>query len=242
MGEGALVAGVDGVKSSWVVALVTAAGDVTWELCVDAREVLAVTDGCAAVAVDVPMGLPADGYRESEVLAKQRLGAARSAIFYTPVREVLRCDTHEQASAVSREATGKKISVQTWGLVKKIRDWDRTEKPEHLVEAHPELSFRAIAPDLEFAGKKSTRGALQRMAVLDRWLAGLRGVRCAATADGPPGVLWDVLRAVPERVPLDDALDALACAWTACRVAANEAERLGDELDAVTGQLMTIVI
>jgi hypothetical protein len=43
-------------------------------------------------------------------------------------------------------------------------------------------------------------------------------------------------------VPLEDALDALACAWTARRFAHDEHERLGDQTDPGTGRPMRIVI
>jgi predicted RNase H-like nuclease len=213
------------MRGSWIVALVTTEGDVSWVRSASAEAVLTSAAGCASVAVDIPMGLPTNAYRASEELARTRLGGARSSIFYTPVRAVLACDSYEQACAVSRAATGKAISLQTWGLVPKIRDWDRTAPPHNVVEAHPELSFRAMAPDLSFAGKKTARGAAQRMGALGRWLTVL-----------------DVLATVPDGVPLEDALDALACAWTARRFAHDEHEPLGDETDPATGRPMRIVI
>jgi predicted RNase H-like nuclease len=220
-----LVAGVDGVKSSWILALVSTEGRVAWVRCASARAVLAAAGRCASVAVDIPIGLPTNGYRVSEQLARSRLGRARSSIFYTPVRAVLGCESYQQACTVSRAASGKAISRQTWGLVPKIRDWDQAAPPHNLIEAHPELSFRAMAPGLDFAAKKSARGAAQRIAALGRWLSVL-----------------DALATAPDGVPLEDTLDALACAWTARRFALDEHESLGDETDPVTGRRMRIVI
>jgi predicted RNase H-like nuclease len=62
------------------------------------------------------------------------------------------------------------------GLVPKIRDWDQAAPAHNLIEAHPELSFRAMAPGLDFAVKKSARGAAQRIAALGRWLSVLAPV------------------------------------------------------------------
>ena len=45
----------------------------------------------------------------------------------------------------------------------------------------------------------------------------------------------------PASAALDDALDALACAWTALRWRRGEAEVLGGEVDA-TGVPMRIVV
>ena len=74
------------MRGSWIVALVTTEGHVSWVRSASAEAVLTSAAGCASVAVDIPMGLPTSGYRASEQLARTRLGAARSSIFYTPVR------------------------------------------------------------------------------------------------------------------------------------------------------------
>lgn len=224
------MAGVDGVRDAWIVALVTGSGAVSWARCVDARAVLDVTAGCAAVAVDIPLAVPVDDHRRCERVARERLGTARSSIFFTPVRAVLGCTDYQQACAVSRAVSrdGKGISLQTWGLVPKIRDWDAARPGPHVVEAHPELSFRAMAPDRGFAGKKTARGAAHRLAALGGWLGDRN--------------LLDTLAAAPDRIPLDDALDALACAWTARRFSLREHERLTDEVDPDTGRVLSIVV
>ncbi len=115
------------------------------------------------------------------------------------------------------------MSPFTWSLVPKIQQWDAVEPAGHVVEVHPEVSFRVMAPGTDFAGKKSARGAMQRLAVLARWLD------ARLLADLPPGP------------GLDDVLDALICAWTAARWAAGTAEMLGDEVDAA-GRAMRIVV
>ncbi|MFP5072041.1 DUF429 domain-containing protein, partial [Pseudonocardia nantongensis] len=84
-----------------------------------------------------------------------------------------------------------------------------------VVEAHPELSFRTLAPDVGFANKKTARGAGQRIAALTRWV-------------DPATALGDL----PAGTRLDDVLDALVTAWTAARVARGEAEFLGPGRDA----------
>ena len=127
-----------------------------------------------------------------------------------------------------RAATGKAISLQTWGIVPKIRDWAAATPGPHVVEAHPELSFRAMAPECGFAGKKTTRGAAHRLAALGRWLG--------------PAAVPDALAGVPDGVPLADALDALACAWSAARFARGAHEPLGDGVDPGTGRPMSIVV
>ena len=217
------VAGVDGVRDRWLVATVTA-GRVAWTVAEDAAAVLRATGECAAVGVDVPMGLPETGYRSCDLAARARLGRDRSSVFHAPIRRVLRAATHPTASAASRAAHGKGISIQVWGLLPKIEQWDDLAVPEHVVEVHPEVSFRAMAPATVFAGKKTARGAVQRLRAVSAWL--------------PAGSL---LAGLPADAPLEDALDALACAWSATRYARNGTDTLGGERDE-HGQPMRIVV
>jgi predicted RNase H-like nuclease len=206
---------VDGVPAGWVVARV-AGGHVAWSVVDSAAAVLAVTAGCHAVGVDVPLGLPTGAApRACDVACARRLGRGRSSVFPAPPREVLAAPTPEAARAVARRLTGRAISLQTFHIGPKIRDWDALDVlPDGVVEVHPEVSLRALAPDLAFAPKKTARGAGQRIAALSRWL-------------DPAAALGDL----PGGARLDDVLDALAAAWSAQRWACGTAEVLGPGLD-----------
>ncbi|MDN5930037.1 MAG: DUF429 domain-containing protein [Pseudonocardia sp.] len=209
------IAGVDGVPGGWVVARVTG-GRVEWSVVPSAAAVLSVTAGCAAVGVDIPLGLPVGGARRAcDDEAARALGRARSSVFPAPPREVLAAADHTSACAVSRLLTGRAISLQSFHIGPKILDWDAVvDRPAHVVEVHPELAMRHLAPDVDFAPKKTARGSGQRIAALHRWLD-----VPAALADLPAGAR------------LDDVLDALAAAWSAQRFATGAAELLGTETD-----------
>ena len=218
------VAGVDGFRGRWVLALV-AGRDVRFAVAEDAAGVLAATAGCAAVAVDVPMGLAENGVRLCEPAARRRLPGAASSVFPTPARAVLEATDYPDANVRSVAAAGKKISKQSWFIVPGIRDFDAVVvDPGRVVESHPELAFRAMAPEVEFTSKKTARGQGQRLAALASWCEiahGLNGI--------PPGPA------------MDDVLDAVACAWSAQRWARGEATVLGGELDGL-GKPMRIVV
>ncbi|WP_234997528.1 DUF429 domain-containing protein [Pseudonocardia thermophila] len=201
---------MDGVPDGWVVARVES-GRVRWHVVPDATAVLAVTTGCAAVGVDIPLRTPT-GHRprECDVATAKALGRARSSVFPAPPCEVLDAPDYAAACAIARRLTGRAISVQAWNITPKIREWVGRDLPTHVVEAHPELALRRLAPETEFASKKTARGAGQRIAALARWLD-----VATALGDLPPG---------PR---MDDALDALAVAWSAARWARGEAEVLG---------------
>jgi predicted RNase H-like nuclease len=218
------VAGVDGVPGGWVIARV-AAGRVSWAVVPDAAAVLVATAGCAAVGIDIPLGLPvAAASRACDVATARALGRARSSVFPAPPRAVLAAPDHATACVIARELTGRAISLQTFGIGPKILEWDALDVPANVVEVHPELAFRRIAPDVEFVSKKTARGAGQRIAALARRFD-----------------IGPAMAELPAGARLDDVLDALAAAWSAARWAVGAAEVLGEERGA-RGRLMRVVV
>jgi predicted RNase H-like nuclease len=212
------IGGVDGVPTGWVVCVLTGSGrnrEVSWTVVPDAAAVLDTVSGCDAVGIDIPLAVPSGrARRDAELLASTRLGAARSSLFPTPPAPVLAATTYAEACATAQSVTGKKISVQAWNLVPKIRQFQEVTLPGSVVEAHPELTFRTMAPEVAFASKKTARGAGQRIAALAGWV----DPACS-------------LGELPAAARLDDVLDALATAWTAERVVAGTAELLGPGTD-----------
>jgi predicted RNase H-like nuclease len=218
-----MIAGTDGAGERWLVALVHD-GAVSWEIAVDAAAVLDYTRDCVAVGVDVPIGLPERGARSCDLQARRRLGRAASSVYLTPVRAVLRSTTHQAAGEVLRARGETGMTIFTWRILPKIRQWDEVSLPPWVVEVHPEMSFRVMAPDIGFARKKSAPGAWQRIETL------------SSTVD-----ISAALATAPAGVSLDDALDALAAAWSAQRFATGTAEILGGDLDS-RGRPMRIVV
>lgn len=220
----AVVAGVDGVPGGWVLARVSG-GCVQWSVCASAAAVLELTAGCAAVGVDIPLGLPIGRDRRAcDIATARALGRASSSVFPAPPREVLLAPTHAEACVVARRLTGRAISLQTFHIGAKILEWDALTRPAQVVEVHPELALRRLAPEIDFAPKKTARGSGQRIAALARWL-------------DVPAALGDL----PAGPRLDDVLDALAAAWSAARFAAGDAEILGAELDD-RGRAMQVAV
>jgi predicted RNase H-like nuclease len=221
------VLGVDGWRGAWVGALLE---DRSVRLLAlpDVAAVLAVP-GVHLVGIDMPIGLSEDGARACDVAARERLrgcGAAGS-VFPSPVRSVLRARDYAHARDLSRDATAgaRAPSAQTYQLVAAIRQVDDAlgDPPtDRVVEVHPELAFRALDPAVRNA-KGTARGTVQR-------LAALRAVMDveAALADAPP------------RVPVIDALDACAAAWSAQRLADGRGECVGDGAVDARGRPMRI--
>jgi predicted RNase H-like nuclease len=208
------VLGADGCPGGWIGAIVMA-GSVEWRLLPDAAALLSLAASCAASGVDMPIGLPEVGPRACDSLARAALGSRRSSVFPAPVRAVLGASSYAEACAVSRTASGRALSVQTWNLVPRIADLDAA-LPDGgrawLSEMHPELSFARLAGAV-LPPKKTAEGRTARIAALQTWLPDLR------------------LADVPRPARTEDALDALAVAWSALRWWRGEAETLPDPYD-----------
>jgi predicted RNase H-like nuclease len=208
------VLGVDGCPGGWLGALVEGPA-VRWLLLPDAAAVLAGADAVAATGVDMPIGLAEDRPRRCDVAARAALGPRRSSVFPAPVRAVLSATTYAEACDLSRRASGRALSLQAWYLVPRIADLDGRLPGggrDDLAEMHPELSFAAMA-GVPLLSKKTAQGRAARVDALTGWLPDLR------------------LSEVPRPARIEDALDALAVAWSAARWTAGAARTLPEPYD-----------
>jgi predicted RNase H-like nuclease len=217
------VLGVDGWRGGWVGSLLDGRSVTLLDLrTVDA--VLAVPD-VEAVAIDMPIGLSDDGSRTCDVEARRLLGRAGSSVFPAPLRPVLEARNYVDACRRSVEASGKALSKQAWNLAPAIQALDDAlgDPPlDRVVEVHPELAFRRMNPAVS-EPKVTARGTMQRLDALRRYME-----VDAALSRAPVGV------------PMVDALDACAAAWSAQRIADGIAECVGDGRTDARGRPMRI--
>lgn len=215
-----MIAGVDGCKRGWLVALASewpVSLAPRFALAPDFGAVLDLTRDCEAVAVDMPIGLPDSGPgRDCDGLARQRLvdwaegiAGARSRVFDVAPRPVVEApDTGFTAfNEAHRAAAGKGISRQAYAITPKIRELDRAMSPglqTRVVEAHPELAFALLAGRRTLASKHGPLGVLQRCELLGLTATGLDGLM---RTHGLPADL------------AEDLIDAWACLFPAAHVA-----------------------
>ncbi len=213
------VAGADGFKCGWRIALCEIETDIWKRRDVAAfSELLKLHEGPAIVCVDMPIGLheyTPPGGRTCESQAREKLGPQRSrSVFSALGRLTLACLNQVEANAKSVAAGGIGVSAQAWGLAAKLRDVDETMSPERqtlVFEVHPELCFWAMNGRQPMPhGKKNDVGENDRITALVE-----NGV--------PKTFIDDELGKL--RSGRDDFLDACAAAWTARRVFDNVAER-----------------
>lgn len=191
------VAGVDSTKRGWI-AVVLENGRVSEVRLLQGSDTTFSELGAATVvAIDMPIGF---GPRAADTLARERVGG--SSVFAIP----------EEEKFAEPFGPGRGISAQAHALGTRIRHVTEVAASDRRFrEVHPEVCFWAMNGERRLVyRKKSAGGALERMALLER-----AGIEIATK------LLDDAARA-----PLDDVLDAAACAWTAQRIAANEAESL----------------
>lgn len=164
-------------------------------------------------AVDMPIGLASDGPRECDAIARRLLGPhRRSSVFSAPVLAAVVAGDYREACRRSFAASGRKLSLQTWGLVPKIVDVRRTLLADgrlrrRVFETHPELCFTRLAGEPLAEGKKTDAGRRRREGLLAAEFGGEAVGRLVTQAQGTRGV------------GVNDALDAAAC-WTAAELLA----------------------
>ena len=196
------VAGVDGRRGGWVVARVETDPEPAL-LALDFVAPLgpALGDGLTVIAIDMPIGLAADGRRECDIAARRLLRPHGSRVFPAPPRASLdHPDDYDAACRASVAVSGKALSKQTWNLVRAIGEVDALAGDPRIVESHPEIAFALMQGHPVDERKKTAAGREVRLALLRRWLPDL----------GDPAYG-------------DDGLDALACAWSAARIASGTA-------------------
>lgn len=178
------------------------------------------------IAIDMPIGLPLVGPRQSEPEARRYLSPRGSTIFPTPPRACLGATDYRQGCEISLAARGVKLSKQSWNILPKIAELDRELEPAddlRVIEAHPECSFAAMNGDRPLVSKHSPIGLVERTALIRRWL----------------GVEPTPVRGARH----DDVLDAYALLWTAERFQRGEHQTFpadGEERDQ-RGLAMRIV-
>lgn len=222
--------GVDGAPGGWLIAEYRPRDG---GLSLSFHDALApsiarMDNDVSVLAVDMPIGLSADGKRPVDSLVRQRLGPRRSTFFPTPLRAVLDHAEYADANALSKATAGVGLSKQAWNLIPKIREVDdlwRHELRDRLVETHPETCFAEMAGSPVLTKKSSEEGRRERMELL-------------STAFDRP---VDELLATVPRKWLTDAIDALSLVWTARRVADGTAIILGGDLDAADRPMQLLI-
>lgn len=224
------VAGVDGCRGGWLVALRPLASprDTTLRLLPTFAAVLALAEAPSIIAVDMPIGLPdsvGPGGRGPDRLARTHLGARQSSVFAVPSRSAVMTVDYRAACAMALETSDppRKISKQAFNLFPKIREIDALITPDlqiRVVECHPELAFWRLNGERPLREPKKLKSRAH-----DAGLAERRALLAMA------GYTREILDARPFRAAdagADDCLDALVNSWAAVGIANGTGRRFPD--------------
>ena len=217
------LAGVDGCPSGWFrICRNSRTGELRSDVLANSAGLLSVEPSPAVLAIDIPIGLPRSCDRACDKAARRLLGPRRSSVFPVLVRPALHARDREDASSITHQIDGRRVGVQSWAIASSIREVDETlaasaRARERFWEVHPEVSFHAwngMRP--MSASKKQRSGLAQRLELARQWLG---GEVLARARDGYS----------KKQLADDDVLDAIACLWTAHRIARGEARTLPEE-------------
>ncbi len=128
--------------------------------------------------IDIPIGLTdAKVKRNIDSIVRKKLSPVRrSSVFTPPCREALSARNYQEANQINHEVMGKKISLQTWNISRKIGEVDNflmnnRSYLDNFFEAHPELCFEGLNNGNALAFKKASprqAGIKERMAILQK--------------------------------------------------------------------------
>ncbi len=212
------IAGVDGARiakvSGWLVAVGEGPLPTRLQFVSAAEEIVGLAD---LVAIDVPIGLPAEGKRQCDLLARARMAGRGSVVFPVPPRSVVNQPTVAAVYDQARALGGPLPTPFFMGIRPRILEVDallRTHDPKlNWFEVHPEVSFACMNGEPITVSKHTALGLELRREALH---AAMPGLSIAAL----------LAELTETSVKLDDVLDALAAYWTAFRIAIGYAETL----------------
>lgn len=166
--------GVDGCRAGWFA--VALGEDDDWDMDVfpDMSGLWDELSDSCLILLDIPIGLKERETRERlcDVEARRLLGPKRgSSVFPVPCRPSIYGPTYEEAGEINEMMTGRRLSLQTWNIVPKIREVDallRNSKTARscIRETHPEVCFWAMAGHPMRHNKKTKEGFSERFEVL----------------------------------------------------------------------------
>ena len=207
-GTGDTVAGIDGTPNGWIGAELGPDGAVAFHWHRELARLVEQLVAATVIGVDIPIGLPASGYRRADEAARLFLGTRRSSVFLVPPEEALLAPSYQDARAVWRARGWKGSSRQAFALRHRILEAAAAARADDRIrEVHPEVSFQLMRGNPLHFGKHSWNGAVERVGLL-----AAQGMKVAleplAVSEG--GV--------------DDVLDAAAAAWSARRISRGDAK------------------
>lgn len=158
--------GLDGFSKGWVA--VTIDGD-RQEIDFPEHVSWLATQRFDRAAIDMPIGLCERGIRSCDLAAREQLRPHASRVFTGARRSLFGHPTHAAANRDLAARGEARISIQLWGIVKKLREVDDfvgAHRCLDIRETHPELVFLRLNGRVPLASKHTTGGIARRCELL----------------------------------------------------------------------------
>jgi predicted RNase H-like nuclease len=201
------VLGLDGFAKGWVAVLLDG-GRHALSFHPDIAD--ALRQPFDRAGIDIPIGMPDDGIRDCDLLARQRLRPHASRVFTGARRWFWQeFDDPDRANQEATRRGQSRASRQLWHLGAKIMQVDtfvRAHPGRDIREVHPELVFLRLNRGQPLPSKKSKIGLAQRERLLQR--SGFADIK-----------EWTARARIGTGAKPDDVLDACAVAIAACEPA-----------------------
>ena len=204
--------GVDGCKIGWFFTAINHEND--WEIGVseNIEKLWKTHKNSSLILIDIPIGLPFKNPRACDIEARKLLGKGKtSCVFPPPCRKAAAAKNYKQACETNKNILGKKISLQTWHISKKIKQVDdfflaNPQAKQKIRETHPEICFWALAGGRTMKySKKKALGFHERLDVLKKVFYQTEAV-----------VKTALKRYKRKEVAKDDILDSISATMVAC--------------------------
>jgi predicted RNase H-like nuclease len=231
---GESLVGVDGCLGGWLAVIAIKRSLLRAQVFDSFVDLLDSLPKAAAIGVDIPIGLPDQGPRKCDLEVREHLGSSRmSSVFSAPLRACLGARDFKEAGRIRFRIEGKKMSLQAFGIMGKVREVDRALRSnrwlaKRVVEIHPEVSFaewnggHAMTYSKRIADGKSERAKL----IAKKWPGAVESLRTELRG---------------KKCALDDLHDAFAALWSIQRWMNETHKEFGDGALDMKGLPMRIV-
>lgn len=168
-------AGIDGCAAGWLY-ISFDEGDEKYLVLRTKEEFEAKLKDTERLLIDMPIGLEDEEYtRECDKLMRKELGSDySSSVFSPPIRPALDAPSYVEANMISYEYNEKKLSLQAWNIVPKIKLLDsllrtNSELKNQIFESHPEHLFQKLNGGVIFQKKNLKKGVKHRLELISEY-------------------------------------------------------------------------
>lgn len=167
--------GVDGCRGGWIAISIIDFNKVSLFLFSDIFTLWESNKDASLILIDIPIGLK-DKCKEERLCdleARKILGRKRAmSVFPAPCRSTLYAKDYRDACRTNKKMTNRKISMQTWNIIPKIKEVDtliseNMNARNKIKETHPEICFLALKGNPMKYSKKTEAGFNERKELLN---------------------------------------------------------------------------